>query len=107
MSVLRLLSVWLWGHKRVLLGFSSGDLGMSVCCSFLEAVQSFSGGGGETDLKFEQNRGNGIWEGVPPFRGGGEITCSHRGVLLERICSEHLFTCVWGYALLGSFDCTG
>lgn len=72
----------------MLLGFSSGDLEMSVWCSFLEAIS----GGGETDLKFEQNRGNGFWGSVTPFTGGGEITCSHRGVLLERICSEHLFT---------------
>lgn len=75
----------------MLLGFSSGDLEMSVCCSFLEAEQSISGGG-ETDLKFEQNRGNGFWGSVPSFTSGGEIICFHRGVLFELICSEHLFT---------------
>lgn len=77
----------------MLLGVSPEDLEieMCVCCCLLEAAQSVSGGG-ETDLKFEQNRGSGVWGSVPPFTCGGEVTRSHRAVLLERICSEHLFT---------------
>ncbi len=79
-----------------LLGFSSGGLEreVCVCCCVLEVVQCISSCfGGETDLKSEQNRGSGARGGaVPFFAGGGEITCSHLGALLERICSEHLFT---------------
>lgn len=67
---------------------------MCVCCSFFEVAQCISSCfGAETDLKFEQNRGSGArGAAVLLFSGGGEITCSHLGALLERICSEHLFT---------------
>lgn len=76
-----------------LLGFSSGDLEkeMCVCCSFLAVAQSSCFGGG-TDFNFEQNRGGGVRANVLLFTIGGEITSSHRGALLERICSEHLFS---------------
>lgn len=89
MSFLRLLSSWPLRKP----GCSSGDLNMEmcVCCSFLEVAQS-SCFGGERDLKFEQNRGSGACGSVLLFSGRGEITCSHLGALLERICSEHLFT---------------
>lgn len=77
----------------MLLGLSSGDfeMEMCVCCISLEVAQS-SCFGAETDLKFEQNRGSGARGSALLFTGGGEITCSHLGALLDRICSEHLFT---------------
>lgn len=65
-----------------------------MCCRFLEVLQSniFSRSAGERDLKFEHNRGRGAWGGALLFTGVGEISCSHLGTLLERICSEHLLT---------------
>lgn len=79
----------------MLLVFGSGDWEreMCVCCSFLEVAHSNipSCSAGERDLKFEQNRGSGARGSLLLFTGGGETTCSHRGTLLERICSEHLF----------------
>lgn len=54
MSFLRLLSAWPLRNLSVLLGFSSGELEMCVCSSFLEVAQSIASGfDGKTDLKFE------------------------------------------------------
>lgn len=93
MRFLRLLSEWPLRFMWASLSFSSGDSEMEVCvcCSFLEVAQSISlCFGGKTDLKFEQNVG--ARGSVLLLAGGGEITCSHRGALLERICSEQRFT---------------
>lgn len=93
MSFLWFLSAGPLRCMPVLMGFNSGDLevDMCVCCSFLEVAQQSitSCFNGETELKFEQNRG-GARGSVLLFLAKGEITCSHLGTLPELICSEQL-----------------
>lgn len=55
-----------------------------MCCTVLKSQSVISSRlGGGTDLRFEQNRGSGARGSVLLFAGGGEITCSHLGTLLE------------------------
>ena len=91
MRFLRLISAGPLRYASVLMGFSSGDLekDICVCCSFLN-VSISSCFGGESDIKFEQNRGGARGRELL-FNTGGEITRSHLGALFERICSEQVF----------------
>lgn len=86
MSFLRLLFWHIW----LLLSFSSGEIVMCECCSFLLAAESDSSRfSGETDLKSEQNAG--ARGSALPFSTEGEITCPRVEPLLKRTFSGHVF----------------